>query len=426
MNTTSMASPAFSHGLGANANAGNVAAGPVSTSNLTPLIKQLYEASLAAAKGMAAAAIAAVRALWRWMLALVERIARALGLKASGPQQLTDGQATGEHDTSVDLHAPGNAANALRAPGAPQADSVAPEVASQVVLAEAQRLVDHLASTLTDPAILANPETAHEFVRFQARKLGEYRAAFLQHAQELEGEAHEKLSELATAAGTTPAVIRAQLASNHDGGLYDKDGSLRKVLKEAQDARLSAGRVELAAISLLDACGHPTAQPGLREHAWEQLSAHMPGVPFDREPPPRGDVSAASGETSATGGDATAHVVADAPVLEEAVADRVAHAQDTAGTGSLSRHPLAAKNTLESAAVAEPSDAAAARTKLSLVNAPNAIADAPQGNLPASAAMTQEALASPFAGGSFAKLRELADRRQLDSPRAWRETPTDR
>src|SRR5438105_8015027 len=233
MNTTSMASHAFSHGLGANANA-SAAAAPVSTSNLSQILKQLYEASLAAAKGMVAAAVAAVRALWRWMLALIERIARALGLKATGPQQLSDGQATGDDATNVDLHAPGNAANALRSPGAPGADSVAPEVASQVVLAEAQRLVDHLASTLTDPAILANPETAHEFVRFQARKLGEYRAAFLQHAQDLEGQAHEKLSELAAAAGTTPAVIRAQLASNHDGGLYDKDGSLRKVLKDAQ------------------------------------------------------------------------------------------------------------------------------------------------------------------------------------------------
>lgn len=384
MNTTATATPLAPAG-----------AGDLSTS-----LKKLFESMLAASRGAAQVAIEAVRAMWRWIAALMERIARALGMRSKAPEQLTDEQARGEQPTQV---------SALAGDGAGSASA---ETASAAMRGEAARLMDHLSESVDNPKALTDPQVAMEFVKFQAHRLGEYREAFLEHARELEVQIDALCAEIAAGLGTTAGVVRAQIEAGADGGLYDKEGHVAKLIQQQRQARLSAGRVELAAISLLDACSRPDAPPGLRDYAREALSSSMPGVDFDRPAAPAGDVAAAAGDGPALPDDVDMISVGD-PVAGEggvSVAEQPSGALRADSTKSHAQDVLSTKTSLESPVKG--------MTGIRLVSSDGA--SVLEDDVPGE--VSGEAFRSPFASkGAFSKLIDQSRKRQEESPQAWRD-----
>lgn len=402
-NPFGIGAPSFPVSLGADAIRMSSTSGDMSSSLL-----KLYKTTLEAGHRDRKLALDAMRALWRWISAMMDRLARVFGLRHNAPQNPTEGQLEGNEPTEIGFSAD---------PSGTKGDVPGVEAAAgaATVLEEANRLIKYLAENPVDPSMLANPDTAQEFIRFQAVKLGQYHAVFLARIAELDQEINEKCAAIAQAVGTTGPVIRAQLAGNGELGLYDKDGSVKALIQESKEVRLAKGRVELAAISLVDAASYTSAQPGLREHALQIFAEKMPGVQLDRASPPKGEVAAASGETSAIGGDETGRVLPDAPAPAEA--GRAPQPE----AGLLARNGIPTKNTLELNGKARPFDVLAplaATANLRLVQ--GAVAE------PIAAETTKEALKSPFVGGGFAKLEEEAARRRESSKADWGDRPTDR
>ena len=382
---------------GASGDAGVV---PLSPNDLAKKMGELYKSTLEAGAGNKAASLAAMQKLWEWICAMVDRIARVFGLKADErARQLTDEQLAGKAPTELALVPDGTG-------GVAGVDSA---VAQETVVAEASRFIQYLADNPVDPTLLSNPETASEFIRFQAEKLGKYHGIFKERSDELDTEINAKCAEIATVAGTTAPVIRAQLAANSDGGMYDKDGVIKALLKESQEIRLAMGRVELVALSLVDAASSPTAVYGLREKAVELFARHLPGVAVDRAPPPPASIAQVSGETTAIGSNEEA-LIEQSPAAELPDSKRLD-----------ARNGVSTKNNLEFAGLA------GLRTKSSISTASPALkivqsVSAP----PLTDEDRQEAMSSSFATGGFAKLSGMSERRREKSGTDWGDHPVER
>lgn len=361
LNPMSSVAPSFVHP----APAGPMPVGYVpraASIDLSATFKDLHAQAAKQAASSSEAAHDALQAIWRWICAMVRRLAEVLGLRAEMQSQLSEEQLRGEVESKVNV-------------GDEQGDDPAKtEAATETVFQETQRLLGYIQERPFPVELFTQADTTPDFVRHHAERLGKYRSIFKDEVQLIEAKLDERYSALAAAAGTTPAVIRQQVVAGVESGLYDKDGTLKAMIEDLLKAKSAMGRCELAAASFVEMVQHEKALPGLHEFALEQFSRWMPEVQLDRVRPPGGKVAQTSGETSAVG---------DAPVGANSASERAIRlddqravgeasnvVQDTIGSQSLIAHTttaaknsstVAAQNLLESgplqagpAAVAKP------------------------------------------------------------------------
>ena len=371
------------------------------SSDMSKFLRELYQATLRSSGHAQAAAMDAMRALWRWICAMIDRIGKAFGLRVAKERQ-SDEQLAGEEATNL----------SLESDGSPGMSGVDVETARESVLAEAARLVKFLSENPVDPALLTNAEFSEDYVSFQAQQLGKYHAVFKSRVEELESEILAKCGAIAGPLGTTPQVIRAQVVAGSEAGLYDKDGTLKALIDESTEIKLAMGRVQLAAFSLISVCGRTSSAPGLKQRAVDLFAMHIPGIPLDREPPPPPAVADASGETLAVGREVDAAVA----VKTEAVADA---AEDSGPPKSFAaRDGIAAKSILEFGAFEQRGPKPGFEVPLRVVGGVS--------TLPATEEEVEKAMSSSFVSSTSMNLQKLADLRREKNKTDWGDAPAHR
>lgn len=401
------------------------------TNDLRKYLAKMHQGM--AHNGSGPGALQAMRAMWEWICRVLDRIARVFSLQRASREPLTDDQLTGKAATPVDLVPQDGTATIAEVP----ANAVPAE---QTVLSEIKKVLEYLAETPIDPSLLNDPETAEEFVRLHAERLGSYRSVFSDEAQKLDVEINAKCALIAEVAGTTAPVIRAQIGSDFAGAvaLYDKDGTIKPLLEQRAELAKGMGRVELAAIGLLEASSHVTAAPGLHGSALSRFSEVMPGkyleifqtgdmasqteslrtkdpsgTDVDSASPPPTEIAAASSESSVGEQVKASDLSLDTPAND--VPEKQQEKSFLARAGTSAKETLQSPATAVAVAGALLSPQATGLKLVSSVVLP-VISDA----------IKNEAMSSSFVKSGFAKLEQLSQSRRAKSGADWGDLPTER
>lgn len=267
------------------------------TIDFTPALARLHAASVKAVQvsGVAASevakrALSLTRTLWSWLCNIIAKIFRRTGQQPAQPEvqtedgqtaaqqtqaqsppmqaNLTDAQLTGQERTAADIESlPGREADQQGA-----VDAIAQEADALVRLAEMQG---------PDLVMLDDERLGASYLEGISKQYASHAARYEAQAAQLRAHARQLTESIARAQGVEPGVIETMIAANGDGGLLDRNETVRKLLAQAVAAEVAAQRTRASLQGLLKAAA---CKEHLAPVASALASELLPGLDVHEEP----------------------------------------------------------------------------------------------------------------------------------------------
>jgi len=212
-------------------------------SDMSKMLKQLFEQALKGGAKTPGAAAAAVGSIWQWLKSLIRRVAQKLGFKISAPDKLTEEQACGQAPVGAELL--GDSASGIPA-----------RAAEGAILEEARILCDHLLDA-SRPVAIVESEEGRQAVDHQLYELVRLRFVLDTKYQDAEKALLGELNAAAVSMGHADGDgLRAMLNENKVQlsrllGAEHCDRFIESA-KAVEQMRLAVARVDTAIAALVD------------------------------------------------------------------------------------------------------------------------------------------------------------------------------